>query len=85
MILEFKVTNIEWDTSDLSPNSPFDLTLLCQLPDTGVVAVAYNLSWTKPVKKVNRGKIRELIKARLEEGYKRKVLSFRTRLVKKED
>ena len=84
MILEFKVTNIEWDISDLNPNSPFDPTILCDLPDTAEVTVAYNLSWTRPVKKVNRRKIREWIKAELEEKCKRKVLSFRTRLVKKE-
>ena len=79
MILEFKVTNIEWD------KGPYDFVRMVKLPQEAVVSVAFDLGWLKPAGKVGRKEVRQGIRNILEEKFNHHVLSFRTRLVKKEE
>lgn len=78
MILEYKVTDIEWD------KGPYDCTRMVKLPQEAAVSVAFDLSWLKPAGKVNGKEVRQGIRNILEEKFNHHVLSFKTRLIKKE-
>ena len=79
MILEFKVTNIEWD------KGPYDFTRMVKLPQEAFVSVPFYLGWLKPAGKVGRKEARQGIRNILEEKFSHRVFSFKARLVKKEE